>query len=61
MYRAILPVADELLVDITSDYNIWRFRDTNGDGKAEEKVIKYILSAKEAYFSVLQKVVLLTK
>ena len=39
--RAILPVADGLLVDVTNDYNIWRFRDTNGDGEAEEKVIVY--------------------
>lgn len=39
--RAILPVADGLIVDVTNDYNFWLFKDTNGDGKADEKKIVF--------------------
>lgn len=39
--RAILPVEDGLLVDVTNDYHIWKFRDTNRDGKADDKKIIY--------------------
>ncbi len=39
--RAILPLADGLLVDVTNDYNIWKFRDTDNDGKADEQKLVY--------------------
>ena len=37
--RTILPVGDQLLVGITNIQHIWSYRDTNGDGKADEKKI----------------------
>ncbi len=35
--RVILPVGDELIVGITNIQHLWSYRDTNGDGKADEK------------------------
>jgi len=35
--RAILCVGDRLFVEETNRQHIWSFRDTNGDGKADEK------------------------
>lgn len=35
--RAILPVGDQLLVQETNVKHIWSYRDTDGDGKADEK------------------------
>ena len=39
--RVILPVGDQLLVGITNIQHIWSYRDTNGDGKADEKKIVF--------------------
>ena len=39
--RTIQPVGDQLLVGITNIQNIWSYRDTNGDGKADEKKIVF--------------------
>jgi mono/diheme cytochrome c family protein len=39
--RVILPVGDELFVTITNDRSIWSYKDTNGDGKADEKRIVF--------------------
>jgi mono/diheme cytochrome c family protein len=35
--RTILAVGDQLLVGVTNVQDIWSYRDTNGDGKADEK------------------------
>ena len=35
--RTILAVGDQLLVGVTNVQHIWSYRDTNGDGKADEK------------------------
>jgi mono/diheme cytochrome c family protein len=39
--RVILPVGDALLVQLTNIQHIWSYRDTNGDGKADEKKIAF--------------------
>ncbi|MBD0296823.1 MAG: c-type cytochrome, partial [Flavisolibacter sp.] len=39
--RTILSVGDQLLVGITNVQHIWSYRDTNGDGKADEKKIVF--------------------
>jgi len=39
--RMILPVADGLLINETDSNDIWLYRDTNGDGKADEKTLLY--------------------
>jgi len=39
--RTILPVGDRLLVGVTNVQHIWEYRDTNGDGKADEKKIVF--------------------
>ncbi|MVM39603.1 c-type cytochrome [Spirosoma sp. HMF3257] len=39
--RTILPIGDQLLVGITNVQHIWSYRDTNGDGKADEKKIVF--------------------
>ena len=39
--RTILAVGDQLLVGITNVQHIWSYRDTNGDGKADEKKIVF--------------------
>jgi mono/diheme cytochrome c family protein len=35
--RVVLPVGDQLLVQETNVQHIWSYRDTDGDGKADEK------------------------
>ncbi len=39
--RAILCVGDQVLVQETNDQSITSYRDTNGDGKADEKIIVF--------------------
>ncbi|PIQ20301.1 MAG: cytochrome C [Cytophagales bacterium CG18_big_fil_WC_8_21_14_2_50_42_9] len=39
--RAILPVGEELLVQVTNKKHIWSYRDTNNDGKADTKKIVF--------------------
>jgi mono/diheme cytochrome c family protein len=39
--RTILAVGDQLLVTVTNIQHIWSYRDTNGDGKADEKKIVF--------------------
>jgi mono/diheme cytochrome c family protein len=39
--RVILPVGDQLLVGVTNIQHIWSYRDTNGDGKADERKIVF--------------------
>jgi mono/diheme cytochrome c family protein len=39
--RTILAVGDQLLVTVTNVQHIWSYRDTNGDGKADEKKIVF--------------------
>ena len=39
--RTILPIGDELLVTVTNIQHIWSYRDTNGDGKADQKKIVF--------------------
>lgn len=39
--RTILAVGDRLLVGVTNVQHIWSYRDTNGDGKADEKKIVF--------------------
>ncbi len=39
--RMMLPLDDRLLVNETYSYNILSYRDKNGDGKADEKVLVY--------------------
>ncbi|GEO02612.1 hypothetical protein AAE02nite_02760 [Adhaeribacter aerolatus] len=39
--RTVLPIGDELLVTITNIQHIWSYRDTNGDGKADQKKIVF--------------------
>jgi mono/diheme cytochrome c family protein/glucose/arabinose dehydrogenase len=39
--RVILPVGDQLLVSVTNKQHIWSYRDTNGDGKADEKKLVF--------------------
>ncbi len=39
--RVILAVGDQLLVGLTNIQHIWSYRDTNGDGKADEKKIVF--------------------
>jgi mono/diheme cytochrome c family protein len=39
--RTILPVGDRLLVGLTNDQNIWSYKDTNGDGRADEKKLAF--------------------
>ncbi|MFD2999657.1 HEAT repeat domain-containing protein [Pontibacter toksunensis] len=39
--RAVLPVGDQLLVQETNLRHIWSYRDTDGDGKADEKKIVF--------------------
>ncbi len=35
--RVILPVGDELIVGVTNERHLWSYKDTDGDGKADEK------------------------
>jgi hypothetical protein len=39
--RTVLPIGDELLVTVTNIQHIWSYRDTNGDGKADQKKIVF--------------------
>lgn len=39
--RTILPVGDRLLIGLTNFQHIWSYRDTDGDGKADEKKIVF--------------------
>jgi mono/diheme cytochrome c family protein len=39
--RTILAVGNELLVTVTNVQHIWSYKDTNGDGKADEKRIVF--------------------
>ena len=39
--RMILPLDDRLLVNETYTYDLWSYKDTNGDGIAEEKIRLY--------------------
>ncbi|QMU29719.1 DUF7133 domain-containing protein [Adhaeribacter radiodurans] len=39
--RVVLPVGDQLLVQETNVQHIWSYRDTNNDGKADEKKIVF--------------------
>lgn len=39
--RVLLPVGDQLLVGLTNIQHIWSYRDTNGDGKADERKIVF--------------------
>lgn len=39
--RMILPLDDHLMVGTTHTLDLWTYRDTNGDGKADEKIKIY--------------------
>lgn len=39
--RVLLAVGDQLLVGVTNVQHIWSYRDTDGDGKADEKKIVF--------------------
>lgn len=39
--RMILPLDDRVIVNETYTYNLWSYRDTNGDGVADEKIAIY--------------------
>src|SRR5687768_2450589 len=39
--RMILPLDDRLLVNETYTYDLWSYKDTNGDGIADEKILLY--------------------
>ena len=39
--RVVLPVGDQLYVTVTNERHIWSYRDTNGDGKADQKKIVF--------------------
>lgn len=39
--RTVLPVGDEVLVTVTNQQHVWSYKDTNGDGMADEKRIVY--------------------
>jgi glucose/arabinose dehydrogenase/mono/diheme cytochrome c family protein len=39
--RMILPLDDRLLVNETYTYDLWSYKDTNGDGVADEKKLLY--------------------
>ena len=39
--RMILPLDDRLLVNETYTYDLWSYKDTDGDGKADEKKLLY--------------------
>jgi mono/diheme cytochrome c family protein len=39
--RVVLPVGDELYVTVTNQRSIYSYKDTNGDGKADEKRIVF--------------------
>ncbi len=39
--RTVLPVGDEVLVTVTNAQHVWSYKDTDGDGKADQKKIIY--------------------
>lgn len=39
--RTVLPVGDEVLVTVTNAQHVWSYKDTDGDGKADQKKIVY--------------------
>jgi mono/diheme cytochrome c family protein len=39
--RVVLPVGDQVLVQVTNEKHIWSYRDTNGDGRADEKKLVF--------------------
>ena len=39
--RMILPLDDRLLVNETYTYDVWSYKDTDGDGRADEKILLY--------------------
>jgi mono/diheme cytochrome c family protein len=39
--RTVLPVGDEVLVTVTNAQHVWSYKDTDGDGKADQKRIVY--------------------
>lgn len=39
--RVVLPVGDELYVTVTNQRSIWSYKDTNGDGKADQQKIVF--------------------
>jgi mono/diheme cytochrome c family protein len=39
--RVVLPVGDQLYVTVTNERHIWSYKDTNGDGKADQKKIVF--------------------
>lgn len=39
--RMMMTLGDQLVINDTYSYNLWAYRDTNGDGKADEKKLMY--------------------
>ncbi|NIP96438.1 MAG: hypothetical protein GWO24_24605, partial [Akkermansiaceae bacterium] len=39
--RAVLPLDDRVMVHVTNTLDLWNYRDTDGDGVADEKVKIY--------------------
>lgn len=39
--RTVLPVGDEVLITVTNQQHVWSYKDTNGDGVADEKKIVF--------------------
>lgn len=39
--RTVLPVGDEVYITLTNEQNIWSYKDTNGDGVADQKKIVF--------------------
>lgn len=43
--RTVLPMGDEVYITLTNEQNIWSYKDTNGDGVADEKKIVFANSS----------------
>ncbi|MBX2901021.1 MAG: c-type cytochrome [Cyclobacteriaceae bacterium] len=39
--RTVLPVGDEVLITVTNQQHVWSYKDTDGDGKADQKKIVF--------------------
>lgn len=39
--RTVLPIGDEVYVTVTNTQHVWSYKDTNGDGVADQKKIVY--------------------